>query len=280
MDDIQIPKNDLDNIIDLYKNNTSLREIQRITGYNRQKVSKILSNLGIKTSVGNHYRKYFFDFDFFEKIDNQIKAYWLGFMYSDGCVLPLPKDNYGEQVFKLAIGEKDIDSIKQFKADMKSSYPIRRDYSRHLKNPNHQIQVLLEQRSQKTVDDLKKLGCIENKSLILTFPTEDQVPNNFIYHFIRGYFDGDGCICKSYGYKNKVYYGINITGTESFIKKLASYFQYGRVNKDKRKVNSWYYVVNKQKEVLDFCNIIYKDAERYLKRKYLLYQELLKYSES
>lgn len=278
MDNIKILENDLDNIINLYKNNTSLREIQQITGYNRQKISKILSNIGIKTSVGNHYRKYFFDFNFFENIDDQIKSYWLGFLYADGCVLP--QNKYGEQTFKLAIGEKDIKTIEQFKTDMKSSYPIRRDCSRHLKEPTHQVQVLLEQRSQKTVNDLKKLGCVENKSLVLTFPTEEQVPKSLIYHFIRGYFDGDGSICKDIHHKNKIYYSINITETESFIKTLSTYFQYGNVIKDKRKTNSWYYCVHKQKEVIDFCNMIYKDAERYLERKYLRYQELLKYNES
>jgi len=30
----------------------------------------------------------------------------------------------------------------------------------------------MKMRSQKTVEDLKKLGCVEKKSLILTFPTE------------------------------------------------------------------------------------------------------------
>ena len=32
------------------------------------------------------------------------------------------------------------------------------------------------------------------KSLILKFPTDEQVPSHLIRHFIRGHFDGDGCI--------------------------------------------------------------------------------------
>lgn len=54
--------------------------------------------------------------------------------------------------------------------------------------------VIQSLRSQKTVDDLKQLGCIERKSLILKFPTEEQVPFDLLHHFIRGYFDGDGSI--------------------------------------------------------------------------------------
>lgn len=45
-------------------------------------------------------------------------------------------------------------------------------------------------------NDLIKQGCVPNKSLILTFPNKYHVPKNLINHFIRGYFDGDGCITR------------------------------------------------------------------------------------
>ena len=79
-------------------------------------------------------------------------------------------------------------------------------------------------RSQKTVEDLKKLGCVENKSLILTFPTEQQVPKEFVYDFIRGYFDGDGSITNCNGN-----YNLNFVGTKSFITTLSQYFEGGSI---------------------------------------------------
>jgi intein/homing endonuclease len=39
---------------------------------------------------------------------------------------------------------------------------------------------------------LVKHGCAEKKSLVLQFPTN--ISSELISHFIRGYFDGDGCI--------------------------------------------------------------------------------------
>lgn len=39
-------------------------------------------------------------------------------------------------------------------------------------------------------EDLINLGCVPNKSLILKFPTFDIVPEKYMSHFIRGYFDG------------------------------------------------------------------------------------------
>ena len=54
--------------------------------------------------------------------------------------------------------------------------------------------AVLEINSTKIASDIKKLGCIKNKTLQLQFPTESQVPRKFQYAFIRGYFDGDGCV--------------------------------------------------------------------------------------
>jgi uncharacterized protein (DUF608 family) len=64
-----------------------MREIEKQVPYGRASISRMLERLGIKNTSGNHYRKYFFDFDFFEKIDTEKKAYWLGFLYADGCIL-------------------------------------------------------------------------------------------------------------------------------------------------------------------------------------------------
>jgi len=61
---------------------------------------------------------------------------------------------------------------------------------------------------------LIKLGCVPKKSLILTFPTEEQVPQEFIYDFIRGYIDGDGYIQYDY---IKHRYRIIIAGTKAFL---------------------------------------------------------------
>lgn len=270
-----LSKEEIENIINLYKNqNVSLRKLEEITGNSRSALSRMLERLGVKTTSGNHYRKYFFDFDFFENIDSEIKAYWLGFLYADGCILP--KAQYGEQDFQLTLAKEDEEILQYFKKDLKSTYPIRYDESKYKKNPNHQIQVICKYRSQKTVDDLKKLGCVEKKSLILTFPNKNQVPEEYIYHFIRGYFDGDGSVTN---YNN--YYNINFVGTENFIKQLSKYFEGGSILKDKRKDNSWYFNLGGNLQVLKAYHLMYDNATRFMQRKYNKFQPLLqKYSES
>lgn len=274
-----ISSQELEKLVQMYTNNMSLREIEKQTGYSRFTLSRAFTRLGVKTTTGNHYRKYFFDFDYFENIDTPTKAYWLGFLYADGCILPVNK--YGEQAFKLTLGEKDKNILEDFKTDLQSTYPIRYDYSKHKKEPTHQVQVLLEQRSQKTVNDLKRLGCFENKSLKLCFPTKQQVPQKYIYDFIRGYFDGDGSISICRTEHGSIIANISFTGTKNFITALSSYFQGGSVIEDKRKKNSFYFNLGGNLQVLKAYHLMYDNAERFLSRKYNKFQILVnKYSES
>lgn len=68
-------------------------------------------------------------------------------------------------------------------------------------------------------NDLIKLGCCPQKSLILKFPTAEQVPENFIIPFIRGYFDGDGCLSHVYSDTKKTRFTVSVglIGTNNFL---------------------------------------------------------------
>ena len=119
---------------------------------------------------------------------------------------------------------------------------------------------------------------IENKSLTLTFPTEEQVPKEYIYDFIRGYFDGDGSI--NYYEKQNAFH-LNFVGTEAFIKELSKYFEGGSILPDKRKENSWYFNLGGNEQILKAYHLMYDNKTRYMKRKYDKFQLLLqKYSEN
>lgn len=259
---------ELEQIITWYRDeNVSLREIERRTRHGRQALAKMLERLEVKTTKGNHYRYYFFDFDFFEKIDSELKAYWLGFLYADGCILPVKN---GEQEIQLDLAQQDEDMVQWFKTDLKSTYPLTYDNYKAKKNPNSQVMVRQKLRSQKTVDDLKRLGCVERKSLILKFPNSDQVPLELIRHFIRGYFDGDGSIYVGPPLNGSKLIGqVSFVGTEDFIKQLATYFpNMGSVLPDKRKTNSWYLNIGGNYNIIKIYHFLYDDATRYMKRKH------------
>jgi len=64
---------------------------------------------------------------------------------------------------------------------MESNYPIQvRSNSYKLKISNPRI-----------LGDIQKLGIVPNKSKVLLYPT---IPKEYIFHFIRGFLDGDGWV--------------------------------------------------------------------------------------
>ena len=85
-------------IIEEYLNNKSLRKIEEEYGVSRNTISKFLEKNNIKTTTGNHYRKYFHQEDFFENINTEEKAYWLGFMFADGYISE-KRNGYGQDLF-------------------------------------------------------------------------------------------------------------------------------------------------------------------------------------
>lgn len=53
---------------------------------------------------------------YFEKINSQEKAYWLGFIYADGHVT--------EQSINISLQVKDINHLQKFLVSINSSHPI------------------------------------------------------------------------------------------------------------------------------------------------------------
>ena len=268
-----ISEEEKNNIISDYKNNMSLRQLEKKYHHGRNAIAKMLESLNIKTTKGNHYRKYFCNFDFFEKIDNELSAYWLGFMYADGCVLSKPK--YGQQEIQITLSEKDLSHLELFKKDIKSTYPIRWDESKAFYSKNSQRQCIQKITSQKLADDLKKLGCVERKTNILTFPTEDVVPKIFQKDFIRGYFDGDGSVTIQ-NKNERIIYNINIVGTYEMMSNIQKILDMGQIFKEKRsEKNVWYYSLGGNLQVLKFYHYLYDDSTRYMERKYQKFNKLI-----
>ena len=260
-------------IIEAYKNNMSLREIEKEFKVLRATVSKFLEEQNIKKIKGNHYRKYFHDFDFFENIDTEEKAYWLGFMFADGYIVN-HENHYGEDSFGLTLAEDSLDSIEKFKKSLHATNPILYDNSKSIGQP--QAKIVLT--SQKTVNDLIDKGCVKQKSLILQPPKK--VPEKLLSHFIRGFFDGDGSLMK-YNYNNYPSYQIGFTTTYEMAIWLREIFGKGDIRKEKRRDFTWYYSIGGNRQVLDICHYMYDEATIWMDRKYARYQELLaKYNES
>lgn len=242
---------DLDQeIIQRYKNNESMLKISKELKCSTNKIAAALRANNINTS--KIYRTYSINENVFETIDTEEKAYWLGFLYADGYVNT-------QRGIELTLKEDDIKHIEKFKSFLKSEQPIR--YIAATKA------YTLRVYSTKLSKDLTNLGCHQNKSLTLKFPTESQVPKNLIHHFMRGYFDGDGTICKGQGQ-----YRFSVIGTIDFIDKYDDVLltEINRSHKNKYTSQGKAFCLQRggNLQVLDIINFLYKDATIYLERKY------------
>lgn len=161
------------------------------------KVKKILedNNIKIRTyqesvSVNKSIRtKYKMDESFFDNPDkwDERQAWTLGWLAADGNNFT-PKYLF---FLKLQQGDKIIlDYIKSFLKY--EGILLYRDNKKEKKKcqPTWNLQV----RNKRLSDALYKVGIVDNKSLIYKFPKF--LRPDLIRHFIRGYFEGDGCISK------------------------------------------------------------------------------------
>ena len=256
-------------VIEAYKKGKSLRQLEKDYGITRQSISGYLEGEGIKTTIGNHYRYFYHDFDFFEKIDTEEKAYWLGFMYADGYIVNYKSKGYGERSCGITLSIKDENHLKKFKTSIKATNPL--NYYKKKNTNSEFVRLLLK--SEKTVLDLINKGCVPQKTKILKFPSNETIPKNLLRHFIRGYFDGDGCL--SYHIrKNKIFPKITFLGTMKFLNVLQNNLNKNiktTILSDKRMKNTYILSISTT-DVLDFLDYLYKDSSIYLDRKFNRYK--------
>lgn len=196
-----------------------------------------------------------------DKIDTEEKAYWLGFFYADAY----NKETTGQIVIELQEGDKEH-LYKCAKFFGKPREPFMR-----LKNKGKYTAYRLELNGRYLSNSLKAKGCHQTKSFNIIFP--NWLPEKLIRHFIRGYFDGDGCI-----YTHQDQLGIMIVSTKEMITSLSQVIKHNTLANphisypERYKNNTCRLDFGGSRQVKRFCEWIYKDATIYLDRKYDLFR--------
>lgn len=214
-------------------------------------------------------RKYTINHNYFDNINTESKAYWLGWMYSDGY----NNENRGE--LELCVQSQDKYILEKFSIAINSNRPIS-----YKKNADA-FRVGLNSRHMS--QQLAKLGCVQRKSLILKFPTKEQVPFYLLRHFIRGYYDGNGS-CSIYKNAYSRTCSAMIISTKDFCLSITDILKielpflkyYIRKNPSSAEGKPTTLLCFHQRtQVLPFLNWIYKDAYIYLPRKYKKYLDVI-----
>lgn len=219
---------------------------------NRHYQNVIIKNGG---ELNKRVNKYSFNEDYFEKIDTEDKAYFLGFIVADGSV----------NEFRLNISQKEPDILFQFEKFINLKDGVRK----HTKRNIHFLNLT----SSKLVNDLNNLGIYQNKTMIVKYPN---IPKELEHHFMRGVFDGDGCISihkRREGSRDTTDRGqVNIcSGSRDFIEKYVDQLnEMCGITKNKiRCPRGTYSVIDwgSFSDIEKFYEFFYKDATIYLERK-------------
>ena len=209
-------------------------------------------------------RKYNVDFDYFKNWSVEM-AYLLGFICADGHIAS------SRNSLLIQLHKKDKYILENFMKFMKFEGKLY-DYS-------SKTTCTLHISSKKITQDLMNFGLTRHKSQELKWI--EQTPDQYVSHFVRGYFDGDGHVGLAQAHNpNNKKLTIKLVSTLPFIERLKIEFQkhYGSECGSIVDNNTYYELVyagsNHTKSFLDW---IYKDSteETRLKRKYDIYNEFI-----
>ncbi len=200
--------------------------------------------------------------EYFKNINTENKAYWLGFLYADGCI------SEKRNGVCLSLQEEDKEILEKFNKDLESNRPIP-TYKPSSKFPYRKNMSQLNIVNKYFYKHLIDKGCFANKSLILEFPTDLQVPKELVRHFIRGYFDGDGSV-----YISSKKLSVELIGTPEFISVCQSILMnevglnkttlYAKKN-TKNTVRMRY---SGTRQCIKIFKYLYEDSSVFLERKY------------
>lgn len=208
----------------------------------------------------------------FDSIDTEEKSYWLGFIYADGFISSLKENSKSNYQFELSLSANDVSHLDKFNVFME-----------HITNNVHINNVTCNGkickrcrwsvRNKHLWETLNSYGCTPNKSLTLKFPNKSVFKSeDLIRHFIRGYFDGDGCL--SYADKEHKTIAFSILGTKEFLSSCNKYLNNMYIIRKETRKNL--YVLGcagrKKSKAFLFINYLYDNAHIYLDRKFDRYK--------
>jgi hypothetical protein len=239
-------------MVELYVSGVSSTVLGEKFNISSRQVRRTMVKLGVETRDAGQPRIHSVNEDFFKTWTPEM-AYVLGMIASDGCISTFNS-------FSIAQKEKYI--LEKISEALSYDTPI---ITINEKTKCHSLSV----NSKKMVKDLMDIGITQRKSLTLEFPN---VPNEYMSHFIRGIFDGDGHISR------KVAYVSIASGSECFAISLHNILKHNGFNVN-IKQNSGIYriVITTLASVQLFSQWIYKDCgDLYLIRKFETFKKGVK----
>lgn len=256
-----------------------------ISKYQSEPYKEIADALGfterqVRGWVNNHCSKKnrVFNDQYFDCIDTPEKSYFLGFIYADGWVSLHQRSNHDSinYEFGMQLQRGDSYMLDALNSALGGVHKITENENCSViagnNHVSHTYSSVLRVYSKPLVEALVRLNITPNKTYSRLYPNVD---DDLFCHFLRGYFDGDGCIYASKSQMPQVHF---TAFGDAFLQHVRRQLVrlYG--------INSTIYAENDRKhrlmifrkqDVQRFFDIIYScDCNLRLERKYEKYMTL------
>jgi hypothetical protein len=223
------------------------------------------------------------DFIDFSVIDSELKAYLIGFFYADAtltdyCIttrLSIKDKEHIEKIAKLL-------NKKTFVGDIKGKNKIYKFIGFHIC-------------SKKSVESLRKIGFIKNKTYQIDDIVFTNIPDKFKRHFVRGFLDGDGTIFyskwkdKKHNWNTTPRCSIGFVSYNSKILESIKKWLQETLNLEEKNIKSdnfedikkneryWRLIYNGNRVSKKILDLLYDNSSIYMNRKYDKYLEIKVY---
>lgn len=163
------------------------------------RVGRILRSAGVAIRPRGKPRTYAHNEHYFSGALDEARAYWIGFLFADGCVTDRTR-------LQVTLAETDTDHIYKLRDALESTHPVSVRNRTCGYEPTGRMASLYI-RSAVLVGDLARYGVVPRKSSGAVPPT---LPEPVQRHFWRGVLDGNGYVCVSKGIA-----GTGLTGSRA-----------------------------------------------------------------
>lgn len=257
-----LTREDEEKILEAYNNGLSPENIRVNVLNSKFKTAKSIVDAFKRLGEYGHRERYFYsktkNHNYFSEIDTELKAYFLGLMQSDGWIHS--KSEKSNQV-GLCLAEDYI--LEKFKQELDSENKI---VIRHQRKEHYKALYQLQIDSPFLYKDLLKYG-VDDKFKSCYMPI---LPKKLYNHYLRGLFDGDGCVCIGKTVNNlhvNFLSGIKIASQISFFLSNEIGIYQSQPHLTNNKVGLYEVRYAEKDDVLSIYNYLYKDATFWMKRK-------------
>lgn len=232
--------------------------------------------------------RYSFNKNYFDTIDTEEKAYWLGFIWCDGYVCKRVRNGrLAEYQIKISISEKDIDHLHKLKDSLNSNHPINlyKCGEKAYKTNYKEARLML---SNMYTGDLlyNKYGLIPRRSDVSDLIK--YITPKLEKHFIRGVYDAEGSASFYFHqikeeWKPSLKMNFSIYTYSELIDYIQEHFikaglKESKVKTHRRHENADAHCVGLRlsgaTQVPKILDYLYSDANIYLKRKHKQYLKI------